>query len=265
MYTSLFLCVAVVVCHIECSNSKSPRTLCNAYRKHTWQCSTAEMWSGWAHERNENEKKETNKSMCIYLKEKRAAYRQTTHQILNVQCSESWWRGESDVNGNRARDYWIMSHWNESLEHTATFLLALLPYPLCISHTHSISAGSFFLYVHSTFSHPVSCTHREREKTIPDVCWPYVYTWIFATFFSRCVSKMLFLGASFLADRLWYHICACRRVLDFFSSHFSFVRVAWLARRVCFSNRLPPSVHRPTACLSVYIKRAKSFFFSCTK
>lgn len=199
--------------------------------------------------------------MCIYLKEKRAAYRQTTHQILNVQCSESWWRGESDVNGNRARDYWIMSHWNESLEHTATFLLALLPYPLCISHTHSISAGSFFLYVHSTFSHPVSCTHREREKTIPDVCWPYVYTWIFATFFSRCVSKMLFLGASFprrpiMISHMRLSSCARLFLLPLF------ICSSCLVGSACVLQQSTTTVGASPDCLSIRVyKTGKELFF----
>lgn len=196
--------------------------------------------------------------MCIYLKEKRAAYRQTTHQILNVQCSESWWRGESDVNGNRARDYWIMSHWNESLEHTATFLLALLPYPLCISHTHSISAGSFFLYVHSTFC--ILYTQRARENH-PRCAWPYVCTWIFATFFSRCVSEMLFLGASFprrpiMISHMRLSSCARLFLLPLF------ICSGCLVGSACVLQQSTTTVGASPDCLSIRVyKTGKELFF----
>lgn len=110
----------------------------------------------------------------------------TTHN-LNVQCSESWWRGESDVNeksGARLLYKCLIgtSHWHSSI------IFAHISHPTIdastfFSPTLSLSlCACFFLSVtHCLFNflHPVSCTHWIQLPMFGHMC-----TWIFALFSS---------------------------------------------------------------------------------
>lgn len=140
----------------------------------------------------------------------------------NVQCSESWWRGESDVNeksGPRILNECLIRtcHWYSSTifahishpkidDSTFYFSLSLaLSVPVCV----------FFPLCHSLFIQLFASGFLYTPKPFVDVR-PHVYM-DFRSFFL----------VEFSSLRLWYHICIATATAQFFC-WFSF-----FGERVC--------------------------------
>lgn len=284
MYTNVvcvFCCLFVLFDSIVCWMLQfeiSTHRECN--QKHTWLIRLPRCAIGI------ERMKKTYIGYYIYIcsiwkkeHEKRENIQTSQTHNLNVQCSESWWRGESDVNGisgARLLNNVSLKRVTGTAAHFYSFCYLSSNSSSLTLYVYLLPARQFFFCMCCAlnFLHPVSCTHRqkntecgirERDKNIPDECLAIcVYTWIVALF-----SLLLFGNA---------HLCAIfPRKLDddiiyvfvmVLFSCCSLIAGCLVALRMCFSlTGKPLLVHRLLAPLYIYtyehIKRAKSLFFLC--